>query len=246
MRPGYAGRKTEPEASAELLARDDLPDGAAAAADIRGDVQVAVGALHRAPKANAVRQNRRCKRHVAVAVQEHHPGLGVLQERDDERAVPRLPLRAREERAARRGDSAAVAGPPRRDHRVRELLQVSHRVRLVIAPIRIRVPAPVSTRDELVDLVVLVGAVLDAVRLPAPGSEGDPLWVAVAERVDTVVAGLVHERVVAGRAAVRIQAQHLAVEPVDVLRRGPDAAVAGRDPQFAAQPEAHTATVMEG
>src|SRR5205085_5301298 len=142
-------------------------------------------------------------------------------------------------------DSPAVARAPGRDHRVGELLQVGHRVRLVVAAPGIGVPTAVPARDEPVDLVVLVRAVLDAVRLPGPGSERDALRVAVAEGVDAIGAGLVHERVVGGRAAVRVETQPLAVEPVDVLGRGSDPAITGRHPQLAVRAEANPAAVVE-
>ena len=107
-------------------------------------------------------------------------GRAAVEARHDQRAVPALPLRPGEERrrpTARRsprptatpGSSCCPGRAPGRSS-----ASTGRSPGAVV-----RVPPAVGAVDELVDLVVDVGAVLDRVRVVRPGTEREPLRVAV-------------------------------------------------------------------
>src|SRR5262249_19671163 len=150
-----------------------------------------------------------------------------------------------QERTARRGESEGVPRPPRRDHRVRELQEVGHRHALVVGPVVVRIPTAVRARDQLIDLVVDVRAVLRRVGRTVAGSKCDPLGVAVDEGVDTAVdPGLTDERIVRRNGAVTVDAPDLAAQLTEVLWERSDLVVTGREPELAIRPEANPAAVV--
>ena len=116
----------------------------------------------------------------------------------------------RQERRARRGEGGRSGRPRRRQVLGGRPAAVGDRPgRIGAGEARVAV---VAAGLEVVDLVVLIGAVLD---LPdgAVRPEGEALRVAMAQAVDGDP-----ERVVGRDRSVEVEAQHLAVEPIRILR----------------------------
>jgi len=204
---------------------------------IGGQVQVAVRPLHRHAEPSLVGDRGPVLLEGRVGVvQADHPELLALEHGHGQPTLPTAPLRAREERAARRGDGR-VARRPHRHLGVGELDQVGHGLALVVARSTAGwhgIPAVVRACDEEVDLVVTVGAVLDGEGLARRG-EGDALHVAVAVVVDARVER--GWRVADDATAVGIDPQDLAAERRRALRVGAHRGVARAHPDVAVGPE---------
>ena len=143
---------------------------------VGGDVQVAVGALDRAPEPTGAAHARRGagQAEAEAVVEEHDHEVLALQDGDGRRPLPALPLAPAQDRAARRRDRRVARAPDRFDPARR-----GHRVRFVVEE-RSRVPTEVAL-DHHVDLVVATSAVLDGVggarggrRTRFPARCGDP------------------------------------------------------------------------